>query len=73
MESRRSARWKTSPANMRSPDVLEVFEEVVVEGTVACAAGPSAALKGVAGTVADCGEDPLTRPDCDAIDVEEFE
>lgn len=28
-----------------------------MDGTVACAAGPSAALSGVAGTVTDCGGD----------------
>lgn len=45
-----SARWNTSPANVRSNAALV--------GTVACAAGPSAALSGVAGTLVGYGELP---------------
>lgn len=44
IESKESARWNTSPSKN-----LSLYALAGVEGTVACAAGPRAALRGVAG------------------------
>ena len=44
IESNESARWNTSPSKN-----LSLYALAGVDGTVACAAGPSAALSGVAG------------------------
>ena len=48
IDSNESARWKTSPSKN-----LSLYALAGVDGTVACAAGPRAALRGVAGIGTD--------------------
>ena len=53
-----------SPAKNFSRDAL-----AGVEGTVACAAGPRAAPRGVAGIWMDCGDEPFVAAGVDIAEV----